>query len=119
MQRDQSDSHCAVGRRQIQRSLSLCVPTTPISPKVQKKIHNVGSSSSSRSMERTVPPTPDSYVCSYRCTDTEMITLPEWSSSLAQSAAPAMQAEYSGVPTTGSSMSMSAPYDSSSSRHSL
>lgn len=72
----QSDSHYAVFRRQIQRSLSLCVPTTPISPKVQKKIHNVGSSSSNCSMERTVPPTPDSYVCSYRCTDTEMVKHP-------------------------------------------
>lgn len=45
--------------------------------------------------------------------------LPERSSSSAHAAARALQATYSGVPTSGSSTSTAAPQDSSSSRHSL
>lgn len=47
------------------------------------------------------------------------LLLPESSSSPTQAAAWAKQAEYSGVPSTGCSLSMWAPYSSSSSRHSL
>lgn len=47
------------------------------------------------------------------------LLLPESNSSPTQAAAWDKQAEYSGVPSTGCSVSMWAPYSSSSSRHSL
>lgn len=47
------------------------------------------------------------------------ITSPESSKVLTQPEARARQAEYKGVPNTGSSKSICAPWDSSSSRHSL
>lgn len=43
-------SHCSVCCRQIQWGFTLCVSATPISPKVQQKVHHTCFPSSDRSM---------------------------------------------------------------------
>lgn len=68
-------SDCAVWRRQVEGSLSLCVPAATVGPEVQQKVHDVRSSAANCSVQRTVLTAAQLNVCACTCTHKEVTHL--------------------------------------------
>lgn len=61
----QRESHVAARRRKVKRRFPLSVPTPPVCSEVQQEVHDVGTSTTSRSVKRSVLSTACLHICSW------------------------------------------------------
>lgn len=68
-------SDCAVWCRQVEGSLSICVPAATVGPEVQQKVHDLRSSAANCSVQRTVLTAAQLNVCACTCMYKEVTRL--------------------------------------------